>query len=492
MKFFIIFFIITSAVHADQLYYDLLKKSQPEQALVLLGEYKYRKISPHSYLTELFIKGNAAIRARLLEQVPYSFIEKEKWLEKVPLKNLKTQTRNLLWLRFQKSQEVPAEILEKSATYFNTSSLSEKKTISNLHLSHQSPRLSKSIKKVQHWHRTPIFLNYIYTFEKKIKENHLQYTSSDSSALALIKIKIIKKEKLKNLHAGFFNAPTAIKSIALSLLNPDELKNYLTDKHILIRCHALENYFSHTWDQSLAETTLQKATWPERQKIVKAMLQYHDQITLEWLNKLWKSNHQDVKKLILYFISKSPKKEYWPLLRTAFNEKTSRLVTIRSLTHFTPFQKSDWILKEIEAKAFSEIEREEIFKLLYRWHEVEENDRYLSIFQKYPYNRGLKGGGVLLKLIGMSKTQKASDLILKYLNHNEKNPYASQAVEAAGWHGASRFSKRIRALHSNAPEHSSNPVVRWAYQRCQGQDIPFPLLKSQIKPNLSYSSQVLP
>ncbi len=478
----------------DALYEDLLRHAGPLEKLELLRELNLSGAATSTELSDLFLKPPIpGVREALLELAPLDFIRKERWLEQVNVGSLSAAERRALWKRGIKEPKfrhgLGVNLLEVSAKYFTSAEDPERALILSLHGDANSTLLEEPAMKLPEAYADPDVLDYLDRMRANLDPARLVHLEGEGGMVAAAKLRALRRVALGNPDFSSFDASSSptVRRLALEGRAAGVLQKALADSSAWVRAGAAEGLMI-AWRPDVAEAFLAQKPWVQHEAILKGMLRHAETIHATWVAQAWSKASREGKFTLAEFMARHPRQEWWDLLRQAMEqEAANRDIVLQQFKSMPPSGHSDWLLKFVEREEIKDELVSMAFRVLYLWSEPIAGARYVSLFNERGYRKGGFGGGDLLKLVGKSKVPEGVDIISVHLHHYLENPYAMEAVEAAGWHGDPVFEKRLLDYYTASFEELADPLAKWAVLRCRGQQPSLPV-KDRPQPRRAVAS----
>lgn len=485
--------LMAEATSDPAVYQRRVDAAEPMYLLELLREYAAREEQPFAKLTELYVNPPLeGVRETLLDLVQVDFIREEKWLEKVALAGMSGRQRRVLWKRGRREEEFreKLELLKLSREIFPSAAAEEQRLIIPLHRADRSPALLDALPAKSFWTSHALMLEYAWSSGLELVLEDLTHSGQDDEALAQVKIKCLREKKAFEGLAGYNTSPIAsVRCAALEGQGETRYREALKDDSAWVRAGAVGMILEKSWDAALVEKITRENSWVELEAALKGMQKHEQQIHVEWMKTVWLAACREGRFTLAEFMVRFQRPEWWSLLMDRVeNEPADRDIVLGQFLFMKPMEKSDWLLKLLEKKSFESSHTAAAFKALYTWKEKLDGNRYSAIFRENGYDKGGPGGEYLLKLVGMMKADDAYDIIREHLRSYLTNPYASEAIEAAGWNGDPRFEKILLAKFGTSVDEIKDPIGRWSILRCQGEELTLPEVAKSVvrRARLSY------
>ena len=449
-----------------ELYHELLKDTKDSYLLEVLSEGAKRALPLPKDLSSLW-KVNSC-RKILLQSMTISDCQKLKIFSPKVFLEMSRDEQAAIWLRGNREKEwwEEKDVLKLGQSVYASSPEWAKKLILSIHEKTESDML---LDQGDVTHKLRLNSN--------VKPNELHYKEGDSTMLIKHKLKVVAKlpkEKQGAIVATYKNVNERLKPQVIPFYSEKELLALLKNsKHEPSRAVAIRTLLSLKWVEWQVERVMKGKSWAEAQEVYNYFVAHPERITEKAFDKYWKLSSDVGRTLLSAFLWKHPKDEVSKTLRDYVDKSNDRGIALKALFALPPHNQSEWLKGHLKAKKWEADLHGLAMDILWEWKEVPEDRFYLDIFLNQGYKAGGAGMESLLKLLGLSKHKQASKVISSFFKEVEEPVVeVDVAIEASGWHGVKDY---LRSLNKFVRDGNTDPVLKWAVERCEGKTPPLPI-----------------
>lgn len=454
-----------------ELYHELLKNTKDSYLLEILSEGANRNLPLPKDLTSLW-KVNSCRRV-LLQSMTLENCQKFKLFSAQEYAKLSHEEQAAIWLRANREKDwwESKLVLELGKSVYTISPEWAKSLILSVHEKTESAML------IGLTNETDLELAHKFKLDSNVKPIELHYKDGDSSLVIKHKLKAVAtlpKEKQGAIVATYKKVNERLKPQVIPFYGEKELLALLKNsKHEPSRAVAIRTLLSLKWVEWQVERVLKGKSWAEAQEVYNYFVAHPERITESTFDKYWKLSSEVGKTLLSAFLWKHPKEEVSKTLRDHVDKSDKRALALKGLFALPAHGQSEWLKGHLKAKKWEPDLHGLTMDILWEWKEVPEDRFYLDIFLNQGYKAGGPGMESLLKLLGLSKHKQASKVISSFFKEVEEPVVeVDVAIEASGWHGVKDY---LRSLNKFVRDGNTDPILKWAVERCEGKTPPLPV-----------------